>query len=462
MKRWILLGLFAAVFVALVPAEARAFTLIEICANPAAPQPYKDCCTKCGMSASPTDFKCCLDSGGTTCSCVPPKNGCTADADCPDDMDPCTKPVCKVVGGVGVCGFDKNPNCVPCVPPAPPPSECSKDADCEKDGDRCTAPKCTVTMVDGKCPEGTVTADGATGWGWPIGKCQPETPIANCRPGECPRCPDCPPIPKIDCDVVGDPKMKSCCEEKGGLLWFVLTGCIDKGPGSEEGCTNWAKYVENSGVFQQCCLINYGVIKGDINMCNNVTGGGPTPTGGTPTTPSGSASALTCSVAQVGEPVEGKFEVSYTVPASAGPVVSATLTQVSGSQIRVEGEAEPADFGATVTAPKSMSTKAISDANNPPTFTVFAPTPKSMIGEWKAPFEVQVSLNTLEGGAGTAVCTESHFLHAEGQGCGCDMTSQLTSREQIVAYLVMAALLSLPLWMIRVVRAKAKKTRSVS
>ncbi|HSA58083.1 MAG TPA: hypothetical protein VLJ37_00150 [bacterium] len=380
-------------------------------------------------------------------------NGCKTDADCTTDLDGdlCTKPKCLGIPALGkdVCtetplypaGSSEEKCCKAGIYETNPEWACCAKGDSKgcDDGNPCTDDTCgSLIAVDAKMP--------VTG----LPQCL-HNPNDRCN--GCPECPRCPPIPKIDCDVVGDPKMKSCCEEKGGLLWFVMAGCIEKGPGAKEGCTNWAEHVTNSGVFQQCCLINYGVIEGDINMCNNVTGGGPTPTGGTPTTPSGSADALTCSVAQVGEPVEGKYEIDYTVPSSAGPVVSATLTQVSGSQIRVEGEAEPADFGATVTAPKSMSTKSISDANNPPTFTVYAPTPKSMAGEWKAPFEVQVSLNTLEGGAGTATCTEMHFLHSEG-ACGCDMTARLSPREQILAYLVMALIFAVPMIVLRSVRKK--------
>jgi hypothetical protein len=47
-------------------------------------------------------------------------------------------------------------------------------------------------------------------------------------------------------------------------------------------------------------------------------------------------------------------------------------------------------------------------------------------------------------------------------GCGCDMTGRMNGREQILAYAVMAALLGLPLMMGKVVRARIKKSRSVS
>lgn len=282
----------------------------------------------------------------------------------------------------------------------------------------------------------------------------------------CPECPKCHEPPKVDCSVIGDAKMKACCKEVDGLLWFVMDKCIEDGPGSEGDCNiviNAGGDFINEGQLNICCQVvnNSGTITDTTisQACGNTTGGGPggSPTGGTPTTPSGSASALTCSVAMVGAPVDGKFAISYTVPASAGPVVSATLTQLSGSQIKVEGESEPADFGSAVTSPKAMSTKSISDPNNPPSFTVFAPTPKSMAGEWKAPFEVKVSLSTLEGETASALCTEEHYLHAEGQGCGCHMTAQLSGREQVWSYLVMALTLLTTLGALQALKTKARR-----
>lgn len=414
------------------------------------------------------------------------------------------------------------PNTAQCVPPSVI-DECKTDLDCEKDGNICTAPKCEKFPISGKCPEGTAMADGSTSWSGTVGKCQvPETPVANCTPPtkdcgdlfpldpeaqrcckefgltdpaenkccvehisheepvkdpatgklipcngkDCPKCPDCPPPPKVDCSLIGDPKIKDCCIEKGGLLWFMLDKCVEDGPGGKDDCNiviNAGGDFINSGQMNICCQVvnNTGEIKDTTisQACSNTTGGGPggSTTGGIPTTPSGSAASLTCSVALSGAPVDGKFAISYTVPSSAGPVVSATLTQLSGSQIKVEGESEPADFGAPVTSPKSMSTKTISDPNNPPVFTVYAPTPKSMVGEWKAPFEVKVSLATLDGEVGSAVCVEDHFLHAEGTGCGCNMTASLTTREQMFAYAVVMMFLGLPFAALRWARFASKK-----
>jgi hypothetical protein len=380
---------------------------------------------------------------------------CKTDADCKDpNPDDCkghkcvpykseVNPVTGEVTEVGKCSEYDIPNCRP-------PQDCNE----LHKGDPYAIKCCGAGFSQAADPAAFKCCSEHVSHGEDPGT--PENPVP-CR-GDCPKCPDCPPIPKIDCNLVGDPKMKACCEEKGGLLWFVMAGCIDK-PDAKEGCTNWAEHVTNSGVFQQCCLINYGVIEGDINMCNNVTGGGPGggTTGGTPTTPSGSAPALgTCTVTPASSDViAGKefafgkdWVVSYSAPSGIGPVASVRLTKVKGVEITVDEAADPT--GGWI--------KMIADPSSLPPFSVHTPKPPEAITQEKeqAQFRVRLQLKDLaDNDLASMECDNAGFYEGMGgAGCGCDLTARLSGRNQVLAYLVMALIFAAPAAALRLARKK--------
>jgi hypothetical protein len=77
----------------------------------------------------------------------------------------------------------------------------------------------------------------------------------------------------------------------------------------------------------------------------------------------------------------------------------------------------------------------------------------------QAQFKVRVQLKDLAGGELASMeCDNAGFYEGQGgAGCGCAMTATLTPREQIVAYSLMAAILSLPFFLFRLVQLASKK-----
>ena len=117
----------------------------------------------CTVDACDTEAEACLDpvpvlpeGGGTCChgdadcgeaeACDDADNDCDStacevDADCADDANPCTTPVC---GEGGICGFDTTPDC------------CAGAGDCPEDGDACT----DATCIGNVCGQAPVAAEG--------------------------------------------------------------------------------------------------------------------------------------------------------------------------------------------------------------------------------------------------------------------------------------------------------------
>ncbi|HEX5035852.1 MAG TPA: hypothetical protein VFX30_01695 [bacterium] len=376
-----------------------------------APESLEYNCCKNGVKEGTIDWDCCTGKSSTC-----------------DDGDACTTDTClgklgligpdgKVVsGGFATCQHVKNIRCIPvntCAKKYAGNDEAVKCCDMGFDTDPAKQKCCVQHLTHGEDP-GT-----------------PENPKPCGGNETCPTCPDCPRPPVIDCNVIADPTMKACCVAKGGMLYFVMDSCAK----TSSDCNIIANIGGDvNGQVNICCnvLNNTGTITDSTitQACSNINNpGGGTAGGtatGTPTTPQGSPSAaLSCTVAGVGAPVDGKWTVTYTAPASVGSIASATLTQVSGPQIRVDGGTDDGGFGTDLAGPKSMSTKSITDLSNPPPFNLTSPTPKSMLGNWQAPFQVKVSLNDLAGNELASTPCESTFkLEAKGSGSGCGLLGE--------------------------------------
>jgi hypothetical protein len=398
--------------------------------------------------------------------------GCKTDADCKDPVpDDCkgykclpykseVNPVTGEVTTVGKCSEYEIPNCLP-----PPVQDCNE----LHKGDPYAIKCCGAGFSQAADPVAFKCCSEHVSHGE-----DPGTPANPVPCGEdCPQCPDCR-QPEIDCEkIVGNEELKKCCTAKEGKLWFVLDACIPDGPGSSGDCNiviNAGGDFINNGQMNICCQVvnNSGTITDTTisQACEN-TGGGPGggTTGGTPTTPSGSAPALgTCTVTPAtSDVIDGKefafgkdWIVSYSAPSGIGPVASVRLTKVEGVEITAEEAADPA--GGWM--------KTISDPASLPPFNVHTPKPPEMVTKEKEQpqFKVRVQLRDLAGGELASMeCDNAGFFEAMGSGgCGCDMTGRMNGREQILAYAVMAALLGLPLMMGKVFRARIKKSRSVS
>jgi hypothetical protein len=408
----------------------------------------KDSCN-CNIATAPACF----------CEHAPIPGCCTGDAECPDpnpaskceegrcdipagaksgtclsygifcpDTDPadCKFPQCNP--STGACEDKPIANCPPpppCPPPTPPPSECKADADCEKDGDRCTAPHCLLMVADGMCPDGKR-------WGYTTGKCAPETPIPGCH--ECPKCPEPPPPPKVDCTLIGDPKIQKCCTEvydKYGKFLFLniaLDKCVDDG--DTNGCNEFIKALGDISITDSiiCCqFINNSICESGscIQNCqkivNNCPGGGTGgTTGGPPTAPAAVGSCevkckdVDCSIAINTEGQGVGWIVSYTPPPDVGPVATAVLKQVEG-EVPLTPE-EPAPSGSN-----ALSIKTITDPSSLSPFVVYTRKPTTYQGTYLPKFKVTVQLNDLsDHELASLTCGNDTALEMKGgHGCGC-------------------------------------------
>jgi hypothetical protein len=244
-----------------------------------------------------------------------------------------------------------------------------------------------------------------------------------------------------------------------------MDSCIPDGPGSAGDCNiviNAGGDFINNGQMNICCQVvnNSGTITDTTisQACENAGGGpGGGATGGTPTTPSGSAPALgTCTVTPASSDViDGKefafgkdWVVSYSPPSGIGPVASVRLTKVEGVEITVDDAADPA--GGWI--------KTISDPSSLLPFTVHTPKPPEAITQQKeqAQFRVRLQLKDLANNdLASMECDNAGFYEGMGgAGCGCDMTGRLTGRDQVLAYLVMVLFFAVPMAAVRWIREK--------